>query len=118
MSEYKLFRYSKSLYSKMALLKSAYSYTDKAYIHLDSVDDYYVVSLTIKEGQRITYEDFENEMIAQSLRDEIYEKTKDIRKLTVARALASTIVCEHSEMETVGDESIDINDVLKSWFDK
>ena len=112
------FLFNKSLYDKNALIKSAYSFTDKAYIHLDSNEKYYIVTLSMKDGQSINYRDFENEMIAQTLRIEIYERTKEIRKLTVARALASTIVGDSVEEKPVGDENINIDNVLKNWFDE
>ena len=66
------FKFKKELYSKTALLKAAYNFTDKAFVHLDADDDYYLVELEMKEGELPVLEkDFTNEMIAQSVRHEI-----------------------------------------------
>ena len=35
------YKFKKELYSKIALLKAAYSFTDKAYIHLDADDEFF-----------------------------------------------------------------------------
>lgn len=61
-------KYKKELYSKVSLIKSAYNFTDKAYIHLDSDDDYYYVLHESKYGEGINdiRQTFENEMLAQS----------------------------------------------------
>ncbi|MBR0406275.1 MAG: His-Xaa-Ser system protein HxsD [Eggerthellaceae bacterium] len=86
-------RFSKELYPKIALLKSAYSFTDRAYVHLDADDEYYYVELNAKDGQSaIGADDFANEMIAQCVRHEVYQQTKTLRELLVARAMASTVI--------------------------
>ncbi len=58
-------KYSKELYSKTALIKAAYNFTDKAYLHLDADNDYYYVSLLSKnENQEVSEKEFENEILA------------------------------------------------------
>lgn len=109
-------QFIKSLYPKCVLIKSAYSFTDKAYLHLDEDEKYYIVNITYKDGNEFEIKDFENEMLFQSARYEVYKQTKELRKLTVARALASTVVSESLE-ENIDDEGINMNDVLKDWFD-
>ena len=42
--------FSKELYPQIALIKSAYAFTDRAYIHLDADDRYYIVKIHPKEG--------------------------------------------------------------------
>ena len=79
-----VFRLKKELYSKIALIKAAYNFTDKAYIHLDADKDYYIVTLKFKEGCNIKEDEFVNEMLAQSVRHEVYIQTKNI---TVASLL-------------------------------
>ena len=47
-------KFSKEFYSKIALIKAAYNYTDIAYVHLDADDIYYYVSIENKNpGQEI-----------------------------------------------------------------
>ena len=86
-------KYNRELYSKTALIKAAYNFTDRAYLHLDADKSYYYVSISTKDGQQeVTNQEFENEILAQSARHEIYLQTKNIREMIVARALSSTMV--------------------------
>lgn len=112
------FRFSKKIYSKSVLLKSAYNFTDKAYLHLDEDGNNYMVNIIFKDKCVFNYHDFENEMLAQAVRNAVYEQTKDIRRLTVARALASTVIEKTPDCETdENDSNIDINDILTDWFE-
>ena len=109
--------FSKELYSKIALMKAAYNFTDIAYIHLDSDEQRFYVTLTPKEPrQTINEQDFVNEMLTQSIRHEIYQETKDIRTLLLARAMATSVIADPQLPET-SDDSFDESDVLKDWFD-
>lgn len=112
------FKFAKNVYPKSALIKSAYSFTDRAYLHLDEDEKEYTVSIIYKDGCSFDYHEFENEMLAQTVRYEIYRQTKDIRKLTVARALASTVIEKLPDDDTIEDSEIDINSILTDWFDK
>lgn len=110
-------RFIKKLYPKNVLIKSAYSFTDRAYLHLDEDGDYYIVTITFKNEPCFTGQEFENEMLIQTARYEVYKQTKELRKLTVARALASTII--DTTPETADDnpeEDFDIDKVLEDWF--
>ena len=113
----------KLLYSREVLLKTAYSFTDKVYLHLSQNDTEWVVSWVPKEESDISPNEFENELISQQIRLHLLEKTADIRKLVLARAFASTIIDDQrtladeiSELEEVTEESK--TDILKGWFDK
>ena len=60
-------KYNRELYSKIALIKAAYNFTDRAYVHLDADQNYYYVSLNVKnEKEEISDAEFENEILAQS----------------------------------------------------
>ena len=111
------FKFSKALYPKIALLKSAYSFTDRAYIHLDADKENYIVRIEYKDDNQFDYHGFENEMLSQTVRDEVYRQTKELRRLTLARALASTIIEETADQEII-EENVDIDNVLQNWFDK
>ncbi|MDY4607365.1 MAG: His-Xaa-Ser system protein HxsD [Eubacterium sp.] len=114
----KKIKFSKELYSKIALIKAAYNYTDVAYVHLDADDNYYYVSIENKnQCEEICEQDFLNEMLAQSVRHEIYKQTKNIRELLLARAMATSVIVEDGleENEEVND-SFSENDILKDWF--
>ena len=46
-----LLKYNRNLYCKEALLKAAFNFTDKAYIHLSQTENEYIVDFVIKEGK-------------------------------------------------------------------
>ena len=114
-------KYSKEIYSKEALLKAAYAFTDKWYIHLETDDSHYAVQLYSKDDlQQITdadsYKKFENELIAQQTRFVVSKNTRQIREMIVARALSSTMIGEIEDFADDYDESKDV--VMKDWFDE
>lgn len=111
-------KFSKELYSKIALIKAGYNFTDVAYVHLDADDNYYYVTLESKHPEHnICEKDFLNEMLTQSVRHEVYQQTKNIRELLLARAMATSVIvdeqliddCEH-------DDSYTEDTLLKDWF--
>ena len=113
------FQFLKELYPKTALIKGAYNYTDVAYVHLDADQTYYYVDIEMKTGeQEITEKDFVNELLAQSVRHEIYTKTKNIRELLLARSMATTIVAdtETDVSELFDGDQYDESEILKDWF--
>lgn len=121
------FSVEKDMYSREVLLKTAYGFTDKVYIHLSQNEKNWLVSWQPKEDEDIPPEVFENELIAQSLRELLIEKTTDIRKLILARAFASTIIEDEKEGQELNseeesklmiDENIQEseNEILKDWF--
>lgn len=110
-------RFHKELYSKTALIKAAYNYTDIAYVHLDADENYYYVSIECKtEGIVVSEQDFINEMLTQSVRHEVYQQTKNIRELLLARAMATSIVVDEDIISDSDEEIFDENDILKDWF--
>ena len=117
----KQLRYNRELYSKIALIKASYNFTDRAYVHLEADKDYYYVSIIAKSGKEEIYEDeFENEMLAQSVRHEIYLQTKNIRELMLARAVATSVVIPEDEKIEMNDETKNEfreDEILKDWFE-
>ncbi|WP_295249473.1 His-Xaa-Ser system protein HxsD [uncultured Catenibacterium sp.] len=114
-------KYSKELYSKTALIKAAYNFTDKAYLHLDADNDYYYVSIVSKnENQEVSEKEFENEILAQSARHQIYLQTKNIRELMLARAVATSVVTsteKNTELDTEDETEYNEDEILRDWFD-
>ena len=112
------FEFSKELYSKEALIKAAYNYTDRAYVHLDVDDEKYYVLLEMKHSNDEPDEkEFVNEMLAQSVRHLIYKQTKGIRELLLARAMATSVITDSDNNE--GNDEVDFSEdeILKDWFD-
>lgn len=115
------FQFERELYPKVALLKAAYNYTDRAFVHLDADEKYFYVDIEKKDSElEFNEEEFANEMLAQAIRHEIYLQTKNIRELMLARAMASTIVTD-TEPQDMGEESNQSyaeNEILRDWFSK
>lgn len=111
-------KFNKELYSKIALIKAAFNFTDSSYIHLDSDDKFYYVTIEPKNGENdIAEKEFINEMLAQSVRHEVYKQTKSIRELLLARAMATSIIVEDGIIEEeYEEETFDENEILKDWF--
>lgn len=139
--------YPRDLYPHIALLKAAYSFTDRAYVHLDLDGDYYVVEITPKDGSKdVAPEEFDNEMIGQAVRHEIYIQTKTLRELLVARTVSSamldvsqtdtqlsmsasndfasgldrtgSIAESKRESTDVGSVGMSAEEILKDWFER
>ena len=130
-------RVSKSLYSREALLKTAYSLTDRAYLHLEQDEENWIVSWKPRAGQEADAGEFENELIAQALRESLISQTAEIRKMILARAFASTVMDDQRgdplpgmpEKEEADDPEADDPEadgplteeekrgILRGWFD-
>ena len=111
--------FKKELYPKIVLLKSAFSFTDRAYVHLDCDEKNYMVIIEKKNDCEIDEREFINEMLVQATRYQVTQDTKHIRELIYARAMASTII-EEDTTETVDktdNAEFDMTIILKDWFD-
>ena len=112
--------FAKEMYPKIALLKAAYFFSDRAYIHLDANDKYYLVNLSVKPGySEISENEFVNEMLCQCVRHEVYEQTKSIRELLTARAMASTMIEQPGvSLQTPAPGlTYDEREILTDWFE-
>ena len=123
---------SKSLYSKEVLLKTAFGFTDKAFIHLEQDEASWIVSWKPRAEQEIDEGEFENELISQSLREELLEQTSDLRRIILARAFASTVMDDNQvdhpvsvpiNAPAISEEAGSITEeekarILKGWFDQ
>lgn len=124
------FTYSKELYSRTALIKAAFHYTDRAYVHLDCDDSSYTVDIVQKSGcTPVDLREFDNTLLAQLAREEVYQKTKEIRKIALARAMASSVIETNEDVlaEKQNDRKVPEplpleedterpEDILKDWF--
>lgn len=110
--------YSEEIYPKEILIKAAFKFLDKAYIHIDKNYGKYIVSITEKDGvDPITQGEFDNEMLAQAARYVVSIRTKAIREITLGRAMASTLIEEETDEEYIEDTTC-VDEILKDWFDK
>lgn len=113
---------NKSLYSKEAVIKASYSFTDKMYIHIDVDDMYYIIMCENKPQyiENLDEREFVNEVLMQMTRQIVRKETKNVRELMLARAFSSTVIEKRiiSDLEEENDcEDVDINSILTDWFD-
>ena len=117
---------SKTLYPASVVLKSAYNFIDSCYIHIDDDGDMWVVWLEPKTSDGILRDikkSFENELVSQAVRLIVYERTRNIREMMLARALSSSMAVVRGDEDAVSDyRADDISDeeldgILTSWFD-
>lgn len=123
-------RVDKDIYSKQVLLKTAYAFSDRVYLHLSQDDNFWIIQWTDMPDQDVKPEMFENELLSQQLREELVERTKDVRTLLLSRAFASSALETNGQSDTAGfddaknavkqvdDEEEKAADILKGWFDK
>lgn len=111
-------RFSKEMYPKVALIKAAYNFTDRAYFHLDADDYYYIVDYVDKNPDKpVSKDEFTNEMLVQCTRYEVLRRTHNIRELLVARAMASTMIENHDSTAEYDDYEFDASEILTDWFE-
>ena len=117
-----ILKFDKALYSKVALIKAAYNFTDRAFIHLDADDKYFLVKCEARLSEDVICEkEFLNELLAQSVRHEVYSQTQDIRELLLARAMATSVVYNDKivESDEIKEDELQygIEDIIKDWFE-
>ena len=111
------FHFSRELYSKEAVMKAAYTFIDDFYLHLDCDEKEYLVEIEAREGKKKLKEKaFLNEVLIQETRRLIDDRTKEIREMIYARAMASTVIEEHPLEEP--KEAEDAERILVDWFDE
>lgn len=114
----------KELYPKEAIIKAAYHFINQAYIFIDMVDDEYIIEITKKtEDTNDLIKEFKNELLAQTIRHQIYLETHVLREVLMARAMASSIIGTATELsnaevdEQISQDSEDLDIILKDWFE-
>ncbi len=109
--------YNKEIYTKAVLLKTCYKFTDNAYVHLDSDQSNYIVTISAKdENDSTNYKmEFANRIIEEANRELIIEQTSNIRQILFARSMASTVVYEQQNVEI--DTDVEDKSAMKDWFE-
>ena len=119
--------YDKEFYSKEALLKAAYHFTDKAYVYLGVENGSYFVDFSSKDGMSFDEDklgnEFKNELLAQVIHQTVSKETTVLRELLVARALSSTMV-EESALPEPSEKPMteaalnELDTIARDWFDE
>lgn len=117
------FDVNKSLYPIQALLKTAYVFVDSCYVHLDDMRDYWRISIAKKEqpiDSTAIKGEFENELIVQTVRFNVYQQTHVIREMLLGRAMSSSMVINTEDMANRYRESNvtddELSQILSDWF--
>lgn len=118
--------YDSKIYEKSALIKAAYSFINEYYIHLEiNEKGNYYLSFTAKSEKSAPdiVEKFENELLAQTVRQHVYRETKSLREIMVARAMASSMIIDDVVTENIDTQSdsdqetnYNLNAILIDWF--
>ena len=117
------FRVIKSMFSPEIVMKAAYAFVDTLYIHFDEEEDNWIIKIGPKSGeldQEKLRGEFENELLFQAVRLNVYNRTHVVRELLLARAMASTIVDTkdtYEEDEETYSEA-ELEKILSNWFDR
>lgn len=114
------FRVKKELYPLKAIYRAVYLFLDEYYIGLDMDGDDIIIRFTGKDGQidRDRVGTFQNELLNQSLKLTISEDTRNLRELIVTRALYSAFIPEEHVEETEEEETFDLDEIAKAWYDE
>ena len=117
-----LLKFKRELYPREAVMKAAYHFIDRCYIHVDVISDEYVIEIIKKEESKEDFSEyeFENELLAQAVRYQVYTQTHTIREILMARAMSSTITGSGTEYEKAScPENLDsLDNILEDWFEK
>ena len=114
-----IFCFQKTLYSKTAFLKAAYRFTDDYYVHLETDEHNYIVTLTAKKSlqSQLSEKEFLNEILAQTIREKVTSETAALRTILMARALSSSMIGElPDDSESTWELSDDSGTIMKDWF--
>lgn len=118
----KVLYFNKSLYPKEAIMKAAYHFIDRCFIHVGVNSDEYIVTVSSKKGFVIEdlSNEFFNELLAQTVRYQVYQQTHTLREILMARAMSSTITGSSSELEAspMPDQIDNLENILMDWFEK
>ncbi|MCK4539525.1 His-Xaa-Ser system protein HxsD [Candidatus Parcubacteria bacterium] len=105
------------IYSKDAILGTAYLFLDKIYVFIEQKDqDAWFVNLKLKKNIKETSEEiigeFYNELLNQALRSEISKQNSGFRKYIVESALFSAVYGQRPEEENFLDlgDDVDLED--------
>jgi len=110
-------RLSRTMYQKDAILRAAFHYSDTIYFHLGADDKDFIVEYQKKNADGMFSEnEFINEVLAQTVRSNIFEETKNIREIIMSRALASSLMkTPTNNLQTPQKTPFDPVSILSDW---
>ena len=117
----------KSVYPAECVLKAAYAFLDKAYMHIDENETCWVVEIEARSGKETSecclQKDFENELIAQTVRLSVFKRTHTLREMMLARAMSSSLIegdDTFSQVDVEEENAADdqLQHILKDWYEQ
>lgn len=111
------------IFHRDAILKTAYLFTDRFFLHLSYFDEHHIsIVVEAKPNQDISAIDkaFCNELLTQMLRYRLAEKTKNIKELIIGRALYSTCIDTDEDVSNSEEENFELyslDDIAVNWFE-
>lgn len=116
---------NKTLFPPEVVLKAAYAFLETDYIHIGEDDSHWVIQMSPKAevAPKNRTAEFENELLSQAVRFQVFKQTKSIREILLARAMTSTMVDQEDPIGKIQSEQDDISNeelkqILTDWFDK
>ena len=115
-------KYDNAIYPREAVIKAAYAFIKTYYVHLETENDYTVVSFSAKEDIDISDaigKEFENELLAQTVRFHVYNETHAIREILMARAMSSSMIYKKDPIQLFDDSEDNydkLDSILEDWF--
>lgn len=114
----------KNLFDGETVMKTAFVFVDRVYIHVTEDETHWFINMELKDKEKNNQipKEFENELLAQAVRLNIYNKTHVIREILLARAMSSSFVDQDDPINRIEAEQTDVfdeelNTILKDWFD-
>lgn len=116
---------AKSIYPSECVIKAAYVFLEKAYILVDENEKYWIISLESKcedADMNCLKGEFQNELLSQVIRINVYKQTKNIREMLMARAISTTLIDRNESYIEKNEETSQIDEnefkkILTDWFD-
>lgn len=119
-------RVPKSVYPAATLLKAAYQFLDQVYLHIEDAATEWLIYMETKSDVQVAADHlkgaFENELIAQAVRWNIYQQTHTVREILLARAMTSTMVDMEDPLAQIAADEQDVSadeldGILTNWFE-
>lgn len=115
----------KSMFQAACVMKAAFAFVDRVYIHVDEDKKYWFVDMEMKEGTTETaniQQEFENELLTQAVRLHVYNQTHVVRELLLARAMASSFIDQEDPVKRIASVQEDLSDeefstIIQDWFE-
>lgn len=113
-------RFKRALYPQEAVMKAAFLFLDRCYVHVDIVGADFVINITAKPGLTVDNiaAEFTNELLAQAVRFQVYQQTHTLREILLARAMSSSLTGVQSALDAdaLPSQVDNLDNIVQDWF--